>query len=409
MAATTRSQKRQRSEEESGSERPRKQQKTGSVEGPPSSPPLAGSSPPGSSPPGAESEDVPLPLRPRTVRPRTRQSRPSPVPDIPDFVTTDWSDSMSEVSSDIDPSNLQVKLDYQSAGAQYQAWIDGPTIEHCSVMKATLTYNDLFSLPPAPNVLFSGDQRSFQWVETSCSDRVAYESVAEDGKTVGLSTGNDWNRRVLRQLGWAPQREVFKWSEYIHWVVEGAIVAVAVMRYHGPHWSEIALAHYTHVCPDINTLKYVYVADIINKETAPYVRKILYNDEKIKPTDEPAARYWVYDSDEYQCLLGTAIGKGVASMVLGAWSRGTHRIKQIKSYFESRRLQLRFDIVEIGSESSASGEKSSEEEEMDVEKVPDSETDEAEMDEDQDVGLHQDVWLAEEPKEEETEEEEMCE
>ncbi|CAG7960863.1 unnamed protein product [Penicillium salamii] len=416
MAASTRSPKRQRSEEGSGSDRPRKQQKTRLVGSLPSSPPGSsppgnsppgnsppgnsppGNSPPGNSPPGTESEDVSLPSRPQTVRRQKRQSRlrPAPViheykaPDsIPDYVTTDWSDSMS-LSSDIDPSDPELQLAYQTVGARYQAWINGPTIEHCPIMEATLTYHDLFSLPPAPSELVSGDRTSYQWVEKDCSYWEPFESVADDAKTVGLSEGNDWNRRVLRQLGWAPHRELWKWSEYIHWVVEGAIVAAAIMRYHGPHWSEIALAHYRHVYPDINTLKYVYVANIVNKETAPYVREILYNDESIKPTDEPAARYWVHDSNEYQCLLGTAIGKGVASMVLGAWPRGTHRIKQIKSYFVKRCLHLRFDIVEIGDESSASGEKSSEqaellEEEMGVEKGTDIEMDEAEMVVDEDM------------------------
>ncbi|CAG8936469.1 unnamed protein product [Penicillium salamii] len=412
MAAPTRSQKRQHSGEGSDSDRPRKQQKTRSGDSLPSSPPPAASSPPGNSPPGnsppgnsppgnspprSESEDVPLPLRPRTVRSPTRQSRSPPVPatyefvmeDIPDLVTTDWKDSLS-LSSDIDPSDPEVQLAYQTIGARYQAWIDGPTINHCSVTKATLTYNDLFSLPPAPSELLNGDRGNYQWVERDSSYRAPYKSVADDAKTVGLSEGNDWNRRVLRQLGWAPHRELFKWSEYCHWVVEGAIVAAAIMRYHGAHWSEIALAHYTHVYPDINTLKYVYVADVVNKETAPYVTEILYNNEKIKRTDEPAARYWVHDSDEYQCLLGTAIGKGVAAMVLGAWPRGTHRMKQIKTFFENRSLQLRFDIVEIGDESSSSGEKSSIqeellEEEIGVEKKTDSEVDESEMVVDEDM------------------------
>ncbi|KAK9850295.1 uncharacterized protein MYU51_012167 [Penicillium brevicompactum] len=207
-------------------------------------------------------------------------------------------------------------------------------------------------LPAPPDFLVLGDDKSYQWVQIKDAHLQAHEPVQDDAGSLGLPTGKDWNYQVLRQLGWAPKLEQFKWSEYVHWVVEGAIIAAAIMRHHGPNWSEVALAHYNDVCPDINTLKYVYVSDIVNKETAPYVKKKLYDNKKFKPKDEPVARYWKHGTEEYQRILGTAIGKGVACLVLGAWPRGTHRITQIKSFFWSQSLQLRFDIGEIDSEGS---------------------------------------------------------
>lgn len=175
------------------------------------------------------------------------------------------------------------------------------------------------------------------------------DSVKEDVEAVGLPTGEDWNQVILRQPGWSGEPQSFKWSEYIHRVTEGAIIAAAITRHHGPHWSEVALAHYTHVCPDINTLKYVYFADVVNIQTEPYVNK-LYVDNRISVKDGAGARYWKYDTDEYKTLLGTAIGKGVACLVLGAWPRGTRRITQIKTFYYDGEAQLRFDIGQIGSD-----------------------------------------------------------
>lgn len=286
---------------------------------------------------------ITVPKNPLPERPQS--------PTTPDTVTTDWTNNSSDSLIPEDEYEARIER-FQESGAKYQTWIENSTQDGCPVKKATLTIEDLLSLPAPPDFLVLGDDKSYQWVQIKDAHLQAHEPVQDDAGSLGLPTGKDWNYQVLRQLGWAPKLEQFKWSEYVHWVVEGAIIAAAIMRHHGPNWSEVALAHYNDVCPDINTLKYVYVSDIVNKETAPYVKKKLYDNKKFKPKDEPVARYWKHGTEEYQRILGTAIGKGVACLVLGAWPRGTHRITQIKSFFWSQSLQLRFDIGEIDSEGS---------------------------------------------------------
>ncbi|CAG8163296.1 unnamed protein product [Penicillium olsonii] len=315
MAPITRSEKRKTEDGNSSDDSRPTKQRTGPAEGKSNPQPV---------------NEASAPQRPRSklfpLHPPTGGLRPPPITgvDIPDTVTTNWEGSQSSGDGGYNVDDPEVVQRYRDAGARYQEWIIDPALAGCPIKKATLTFEHMFSLPVAPDTLQYGDTTSYQW-------REAYDSTQEDIKTVGLPTGRVWDRTVVRQLGWAPKLERFKWSEYVHWVVEGAIIAAAIARYHGPHWSDVALAHYRH-------------------ETKPFVKK-LYSDGKIRMKNEPAAKFWAYGTDEYQGILGTAIGRGVASIVLGAWPRGTHRIIQIKSYFYAKSLQLRFDIGEIVSAS----------------------------------------------------------
>lgn len=244
---------------------------------------------------------------------------------------------------------------FQESGSRYQAWIDDPAQEECPVNPATLTFQEMFNPPAVPDPLVTGQQKIGKWEGIGFSYREPMDSVKEDVKTVGLPAGEAWSQVILRQPGWSGVPETFKWSEYIHRVTEGAIIAAAITRHHGPHWSEVALAHYTQVSRDINTLKYVYFTDVVNIQTEPYINK-LYVDNQISVTGGAGACYWKYDTIEYQTLLGTAIGKGVACLVLGAWPRGTRRITQIKTFYYDGEAQLRFDIGPIGSDLQAEDE-----------------------------------------------------
>ncbi|CAG7915778.1 unnamed protein product [Penicillium olsonii] len=320
--AITRSEKRRKEDGNSSDDSRPTKQRTGPAEGESKPQPV---------------KEASAPQRPRSklfpLHPPTGGLRPPPITgvDIPDTVTTNWEGSQSSEDGGHDVDDPEVVQRYRDAGARYQEWIIDPALEGCPIKKATLTFEHMFSLPVAPDTLQFGDTTSYQWQTPGAGLWEAYDSTQEDIKTVGLQTGRVWDRTVVRQLGWAPKLERFKWSEYVHWVVEGAIIAAAIARYHGPHWSDVALAHYRH-------------------ETKPFVKK-LYSDGKIRMKKEPAAKFWAYGTDEYQGILGTAIGRGVASIVLGAWPRGTHRIIQIKSYFYAKSLQLRFDIGEIVSAS----------------------------------------------------------
>lgn len=50
------------------------------------------------------------------------------------------------------------------------------------------------------------------------------------------------------------------------------------------------------------------------------------------------------DTPEFQQILGTQLGRGVARLVLGAWRKGTHQIPRIHTWFLRSNLHMRFDI-----------------------------------------------------------------
>ncbi|KAJ5549589.1 hypothetical protein N7513_006823 [Penicillium frequentans] len=82
--------------------------------------------------------------------------------------------------------------------------------------------------------------------------------------------------------------------------------------------------------------------------TVGFVEPSLY-DENVNGdpyfyNEYPGVRTWNHDTDEYQALLGTQIGKISASLVLGAFTRGTRRISRVVTWINDSLLYMRFDI-----------------------------------------------------------------
>ncbi|CAI7592911.1 unnamed protein product [Penicillium manginii] len=108
---------------------------------------------------------------------------------------------------------------------------------------------------------------------------------------------------------------------------------------------------------EMNTLRHVFVQHIINEETAPFVKDLLYSENNINrrglswPASVP--QVWDYGTPEYDGLIGSRIGKFVAYLVLSAFLRGTRRIARIETWASvteiwDHRLHIRFDIELVG-------------------------------------------------------------
>ncbi|KAJ5623630.1 hypothetical protein N7490_012235 [Penicillium lividum] len=94
---------------------------------------------------------------------------------------------------------------------------------------------------------------------------------------------------------------------------------------------------------DIQGLKHIFVADIINPKTVAFVGPNLYG-EDADPWITPGVQAWEHNTDEYQGLLGTPLGKVAASVVLGAISRGTRRIPRVATWIGNNLVYMRVDI-----------------------------------------------------------------
>ena len=109
--------------------------------------------------------------------------------------------------------------------------------------------------------------------------------------------------------------------------------------------SDISIALYK-VDNDIGTLKYVYVLDVINEETRPFVVEKLYTAAHGLDPNNPVAHERKYGTLEYQGIWGTRIGNTVAYLMLNAFEKGTNRISNIVTLpdFQKAALHIRFDI-----------------------------------------------------------------
>jgi hypothetical protein len=225
---------------------------------------------------------------------------------------------------------------YRRQGAQFQAWIEDSNAPRCPALRSNMTWDDLVA-------------------ETIGEERMEADSIStgsnllrppplevEENLAPGLALDNVYRRVHFQrfahgQVGWS-------WNLFIHRTGPGVLFVENIRRVGGPYWSEVAQAVYS-MDHDINTLRYVYFLNVMNHETRGYAHYTLYP-RLGRPhlASDHATHILEYGTQEYQELLGTQLGRGVARLVLGAWDRGSHRIERIYIWAFLGNVQLRFDL-----------------------------------------------------------------
>lgn len=242
----------------------------------------------------------------------------------------------------------QLGLQYRQRGAELQAWIADPTAPGCNVQQKIQSWETLLG-----DDIRRWDRNTTQTTNLELIDgqmpiqRGWVSPPLEVGNVhkIGLSHNNVYRQIIWQPMGTGPYgvQVMNIWRQDTGL---GAIFARDILRQHGAHWGEVCQAQYTIDNP-IETLKYVFVINCVNDQTWPYVMDLYYR--KKLSYDDPLlpAVIWQWDSPEYQEILGTTIGRGVARLVLGSFPRGTRRIDRIQTWVHNGQLQLRFDIVEV--------------------------------------------------------------
>ncbi|KAJ5442002.1 hypothetical protein N7445_005009 [Penicillium cf. griseofulvum] len=241
--------------------------------------------------------------------------------------------------TDLHPAMTKDMIDiFRQKGNDYQAWINHPDDTNCQrpciVSPCTLKLNEL--LQPSDD-MHQWDAYFNAWVN-------APEEIG-DPRLLGLPTGPDYHRLYMRKLGVEKDGSV-GWNKYHGRVARTAIFADNNVRLDGPQWSQIAQAHYQDFF-EIDSLKYVFRMTIVNEETHTFVDKVLYPRYGLEFAGDSQLRTWLYGTDDYQEIMGTALGKAVGALVLGAFPRGTRRIIQIHTWQYDGDLQMRFDISQV--------------------------------------------------------------
>ncbi|OQD84645.1 hypothetical protein PENANT_c012G09060 [Penicillium antarcticum] len=199
----------------------------------------------------------------------------------------------------------------QEDGAIRQKWLEDPKDPTCTIKPTTLTIKKLKK---------QGWIFRTNIIHTPCEIKTEFTNQG----TLKYEEFRD----ILLTKPCADSERNF------HWILlgNGIIYVKDINRHDGPPFSEIATTLYKAGAP-MESLKHVYFDNVVNLNTKRFVVNRLYTE---KGLDFLAPRrpimVWRYDTPEYQGLLGTRLGKAVAYMVLGAFSRGTHYISQVVSF-----------------------------------------------------------------------------
>jgi hypothetical protein len=224
---------------------------------------------------------------------------------------------------------------FRQKGKDYHTWINYPDDTDCQrpcIVSPSTTKMEQLIQP--------SDER-YRWDEY-CNEWVGAPEEIGDPRPLSLPVGLNYHKLYLRKLGIEKDGSV-GWNKYHGRVAHTAIFADNNVRLDGPQWSQIAQAHYEAFF-DIESLKYVFRMTVVNEETLAFVVKVLYPRYGLELAGDSQLRTWIYDTDDYQEIMGTPLGKAVGALVLGAFPRGTRRILQIHTWQYDRDLQMRFDI-----------------------------------------------------------------
>ncbi|QQK45797.1 Beta-glucuronidase [Penicillium digitatum] len=228
----------------------------------------------------------------------------------------------------------------QASGRLLQQWIEcpesDPSVGICPIRPSTLKFKDF---------------RKFKQLEIE-TDMSPYIPLQIEHEFGGLEiigpTGGAWEKIAIVESD-APSPEDPKHQEINTWegqIAPGLLIVEEMKRTTGVFMSEVCQAIYQNHFP-IDTLKYVYMLDVCNKDTCSFVKEELYTRSHGLSWPDGQIRDWVPGTPEFEALLGTKLGQTVAHLVLGAFRRGTHRISRIRVFDSFEALQLQFAIEEI--------------------------------------------------------------
>ncbi|KAJ5449190.1 hypothetical protein N7445_004011 [Penicillium cf. griseofulvum] len=225
---------------------------------------------------------------------------------------------------------------YRNIGAQYQALIDDPEEPGCLIQPATLTIEEMVD-----------EAQPLPWTVHESYFTVEPMALA-GGDVESMYIARGGRRYRYTHLRRDPGPNTHEANEFEHRVARGILVAERLYKEDGPHWSEVARAQYL-LDFNLKTLRHVLFTDIVNDETAPYIRHELYPRLGVmwSQAREVDCMVFNYGSAEYQELLGTKLGKSVACLILSSFPRGTMKITQIVTWSNALLPQMRFVIEPV--------------------------------------------------------------
>ncbi|KXG50877.1 uncharacterized protein PGRI_064490 [Penicillium griseofulvum] len=226
----------------------------------------------------------------------------------------------------------------QAIGRSLQQWIECPesdlSVQVCPILPSTLNFNDLKESKD-----LEIDMEIHPYIPLQIEDDFAELEIMGP-------TGGAWEKISINQPD-TPRDD--QYSDIHIWegqVAPGVLIVEEIKKAPGLFMSEVCQAIYQKHFP-IDTLTYVYLIDVINKDTRSFVREELYTESNGLAWPDDKVRDWISGTPEYEALLGTTLGRTVGRLILGAFKRGTRRISRIRTFHSFGALQMQFAIEDI--------------------------------------------------------------
>ncbi|KAJ5950423.1 uncharacterized protein N7479_008836 [Penicillium vulpinum] len=270
-----------------------------------------------------------IPVGPRLPSPRLF---PSPEGSLQQESAEAWDDIPTE----------ETVAEYRVKGALLVGWLEDPNAPDCNISPATLTMQDLLGPP-----------YNFQSMENLWTN-LGYLMDGGEPETVGsLPVGDRYRETTIES--WVTDPEVLAGfgatdvrNRYRHLSGRGLLVGHAVFRFDSVQWNIVGRAVYELDWP-ISTLRYIMFTQVVNEETAPYIRSILYPrlGHAFYSSREPPCIKVERGTREYEELLGTKLGKAATILLISSLPRGTRRIARAVIWTTTWSIMLRFEVEPI--------------------------------------------------------------
>ncbi|KAJ5185070.1 hypothetical protein N7491_007059 [Penicillium cf. griseofulvum] len=225
--------------------------------------------------------------------------------------------------------------EFEPQGNSLRLWMERADEPRCPISRTTLTLSDID--PEFWHVVSNPVSLTDDWALLSDTSDLTVDVPVSIQEPIYRF------QSVIRIKG-----------EFTFWIGRtgpGVIFMDNIRRSQDPmsfYMSEFAKAVYESHFP-LESLKYVFVTTIIQKETLSFIRNCIYPREGLGfPPKEPQT--WESPSPEFCGILGTPIGKVVAATVLCTYGQGVKRIPRIVTFHtgENRcEYNLRFDIEDV--------------------------------------------------------------
>ncbi|KAJ5481097.1 hypothetical protein N7539_006991 [Penicillium diatomitis] len=219
-------------------------------------------------------------------------------------------------------------------GRWFERWAKNPAAPGCKVARSDVTIADIgesLTIDRKPGTPGARDD-----------EEVAHQMVQLhlEGPWVRHSMDSGYS---FNDEGEVLTETLNEWKSYI---APSALFIASIYRSSGPYVSQIAQAMYQSE-NRIDTLKHVFFLDVINEDTVEFVLDNIFAEDR-RPDGSRVEYHFVPGQSKFYALLGTKLGSVVASLVLGAYPRGTRHVSQIVVHREVQRcFGLQFDIDTI--------------------------------------------------------------